>query len=239
MSDLRLSAVTVKVNSRTGVVSTPSERRCPPMRKAVVQEWVEAEPKVQEWTNALANRAKSTGKNYSRLLYLYWTRNQRFRAFKSTAQWLDEVREQQDSRDIQARRAWGKELEAFNLSYKGKSGSFTSKSQNNLRATVLSFFKFHIGEVESYDFTLGTHDQLVEEARQREAETPPTREDLKALYNQCRTNRDRAILLSLIHGFGLSEWLDFVNNWYQYKSDIQEGTVPLKVTMPFRSKTLR
>jgi hypothetical protein len=48
-----------------------------------------------EWTNALAKRAKSTGRNYSRLLYLYWTQNQRFRAFKSTAQWLDEVREQQ------------------------------------------------------------------------------------------------------------------------------------------------
>jgi len=54
VSDLRQSAVTVKVNSRTGVVSTPGEPRCPPMRKAVVQEWVEAEPKVQEWTNALA-----------------------------------------------------------------------------------------------------------------------------------------------------------------------------------------
>ncbi len=103
----------------------------------------------------------------------------------------------------------GKGSEAFNLSYKGKSGSFTSKSQNNLRATVLGFLKFHIGEIESYDFTLGTQEQLVEEVRQREAETPPTRDNLKSLYNQCRTNRDRALLLSLIHGFGLSEWLDF------------------------------
>jgi site-specific recombinase XerD len=188
---------------------------------------------------ALAKRAKATGKNYSRLLYLYWTRNPRFRGFKSTAQWLDEVREQQDSPDIIVRRAWGKELEAFNLSYKGKAGNFASKSQNNLRATVLSYFKFHIGEPEDYSFTLGTEDQLKEEARQREAETPPTREELKALYNQCRTNRDRALLLSLIHGFGLSEWLDFANSWYQYRGDIEAGTVPLKVTMPFRSKTLR
>jgi len=99
------------------------------MRKAVVKDWVESEPKVHEWANALAKKAKATGSNYSRLLYLYWTRNKRFRAFKSTAQWLDEVREQQDSPDIIVRRAWGKELEAFNLSYKGKSGNFASKSQ--------------------------------------------------------------------------------------------------------------
>ena len=76
------------------------------MRKAVVQEWVETEPKVRLWAMALAKKAKATGKNYSRLLYLYWTRNPRFRAFKSTAQWLDEVREQQDSPDIIVRRAY-------------------------------------------------------------------------------------------------------------------------------------
>ncbi len=209
------------------------------MHKAVVQEWVDSDPKVREWASALAKKAKATGKNYSRLLYLYWTRNQRLRAFESTAQWLDEVKEQQGSPDITVRRAWGKELEAFNLSYKGKAGNFAGKSQNNLRAVVLSFFKFHIGEPEDYSFTLGTEDQLKEEARQREAETPPTREELKALYNQCRTNRDRALLLSLIPGFGLSEWLDFASSWHQYKADIEAGTVPLKVSIPFRSKTLR
>lgn len=40
------------------------------MRKAVVQEWVETEPRVQEWANALAKKVKATGRNYSRLLYL-------------------------------------------------------------------------------------------------------------------------------------------------------------------------
>jgi hypothetical protein len=45
------------------------------MRKAVVKDWVESEPKVYEWANALAKKAKATGRNYSRLLYLYWTRN--------------------------------------------------------------------------------------------------------------------------------------------------------------------
>ncbi len=92
------------------------------MRKAVVQDWVESELKVQEWAYALAKKAKATGKNYGRLLYLCWTRNQRFRALKSTAQWLDEVREQQDSPDNTVRRSWGKELEGFNLSYKGNQG---------------------------------------------------------------------------------------------------------------------
>ena len=38
------------------------------MRKAVVQEWVETEARVQEWDNALAKKAKATGRNYSRLL---------------------------------------------------------------------------------------------------------------------------------------------------------------------------
>ena len=72
------------------------------MRNAVINDWVASESKVHEWANALAKRAKAMGRNYSRLLYLYWTRNPRFRAFKSTAQWLDEVREQQDSRTLQS-----------------------------------------------------------------------------------------------------------------------------------------
>lgn len=104
------------------------------MRKAIALAWVDGDPKVREWMNALSKKAKSTGRNYSRLLYLYWTRNERFRAFKNTAQWLTEISEQQNSPDITVRRAWGKELETFNLSYKGKSGNFASKSQNNLRA---------------------------------------------------------------------------------------------------------
>ena len=68
---------------------------------------------------------------------------------------------------------------------------------------------------------------------------PPSREDLKALYSQCRTPRDRALLLSLIHGFGLSEWIDFANSWHKYKADIEDGAVPLRIDIPYRSKTLR
>ena len=56
------------------------------MRMAVARDWVEIEHKVPEWTNALAKKAKATGRNYGRLLYLYWSRKARFRAFKSTSQ---------------------------------------------------------------------------------------------------------------------------------------------------------
>ena|SRR2546425_3243484 len=71
----------------------------------------------------------------------------RFRAFKAPSQWLEEVEEQQRSRDIMARRAWGKELQNFFYQYQGKSGKpLGSHSQNNIRAAVLHFFKYHLGK---------------------------------------------------------------------------------------------
>ncbi len=56
--EIRHTVVTVEVNSRTGVVSAPGEREGPLMRKAVVKDWVASEPKVHEWANALAKKAK-------------------------------------------------------------------------------------------------------------------------------------------------------------------------------------
>jgi hypothetical protein len=70
-----------------GCFKPAAGERCPPMRKAVVRDWVASEPKIHEWANALSKIAKATGRNYGRLLYLYRTRNPRFRTFKSTAQW--------------------------------------------------------------------------------------------------------------------------------------------------------
>jgi site-specific recombinase XerD len=160
-------------------------------------------------------------------------------SFQSPSQWLEEVEEQQHSRDIMARRAWGKELQNFFYRYQGKSGKpLGSHSQNNIRAAVLHFFKYHLGNVEDFLFTIGTQDQLREEARQREEETPPSREDIKALYNGCRTARDKALLLTLINGFGISEWIEFARSWHKYKDEIESGTVPIKIDLPYRSKTL-
>jgi hypothetical protein len=218
----------------------PETERGPDLRKSTTQPWLEADPKIAEWYHAPAKKAKNTALNYSRLLSLYWQSNKRFRSFKNTGQWLTEVNEQQNSPEITVRRAWGKELQQFFFDYRGKEKKpLASKSQNNLRAAVLHYFKFHIGTPEDFQFTLGTQEQLKEEAIQREDETPPSREDLKALYSQCRTPRDRALLLTLINGFGLSEWVDFVKSWHRYKKEIEAGTTPLKVEIPFRSKTLR
>ncbi len=202
--------------------------------------WLKSDPKVEEWYNALEKRAKNTALNYARLLSLYWNHNTRFRTFPSTEPWLNEVNEQQGSSQVITRRAWGKELQKFFWEYHGKNGrQLASKSQNNLRAAVLHFLTYHRGETESFEFTLGTQEQVKEEAKNREAETPPSKEDVKLMYGQCRTTRDRALLSTLIHGFALSEWLDFASSWHKYKADIEKGTVPLRVDIPYRSKTLR
>lgn len=137
------------------------------------------------------------------------------------------------------RRAWGRELQEFFWNYRPREGELlASKSKNNLRAAVLHFFRFHIGEPETFEFTLLTQEQLNKEATQRGDETPPSREDIRAICNQCRTNRDRALVLSILNGFELSEWIDFGKSWHRHKKEIETGTVPLRVDIPFRSKTL-
>ena len=151
----------------------------------VIAPWVERDSKVREWHNHLSKRAKATALNYSRLLHLYWNGNKRFRTFKNTEEWLSEVNNQQASPSISTRRAWGRELQEFLWDYRGKRKKpISSHTQNNLRATVLHFLRYHIGEPETFDFVLGTQEQLKEEAVQREEETPPSREDVKALYAQ-------------------------------------------------------
>src|SRR5207244_10192609 len=101
----------------------------------------EADPKIAEWYQSTAKKAKNTALNYSRLLSLYWQSNKRFRSFKNTSQWLTEVNEQQNSPDITVRRAWGKEFEAFNLSYKGKAGTFASKKREQPKSNCSRLFQ--------------------------------------------------------------------------------------------------
>jgi hypothetical protein len=109
-----------------------------------VDAWIGADPKTADWNRDTARKARETAKNKSQLLYLYWQNDSRFRAFKDPSQWLQEVEEPQWSAHIGARRAWGKELQNF-FDYWGKTGKpLSSRSQSNIRAAVLHFFKYQL-----------------------------------------------------------------------------------------------
>ena len=67
-------------------LSEPGEREETSYEPVTIQPWLEADPKIAEWYHSTAKKAKGTALNYSRLLYLYWQDNKRFRSFKTTGQ---------------------------------------------------------------------------------------------------------------------------------------------------------
>jgi len=77
--------------------------------------------------------SQGTALNYSGLFSLYWNGNKRFRKFRDTKEWLEEINSQQNSPLISTRRAWGKELQDFLWDYRDTQSVSFDKAVVNQR----------------------------------------------------------------------------------------------------------
>jgi len=194
-------------------------------------------PAVLEWHSKVALKSKATAGLYLQSLSVYW-RHWLSRRFASIPKWLEFVKESQRAEDVKTRRSWGTDLETFLHQYISTRTKrhLTSDTRNVIASAVRSFLENQLGDVQSYSITLADRDQLVAEAREREERLPLSVDEVKQLYNACRTTRDRAIISSLIVGFGISEWLQFAHDWSKYREKIKAKTVPVEVSVT-RHKT--
>lgn len=171
---------------------------------------------------------------YSSALGRYWE-HLKSQGFNNIDDWVDAVRGQQESKNIDTRRTWATTLETFVNSHKGpRTGRLmVASSRNVIVAAVTAFLKRALGDqLESYEFSLGTKQERLQEIRRHE-DTPPVDEgEVRRLYGECKNRRDRAILSTIMSGgFGVSEFDEFSRSWLKYSQDILANKVPLRATV--------
>ncbi len=195
------------------------------------QDWITST--VQQWYDKLSLESEGTAKIYLSSLNTYW-RHLKGQGFSTIDDWVAQVRQEQDSNDINVRRTWASSLEAFVNSYVGPRTGRLMVKQSKARtvSAIMNFLKRCLGDrLESYEFTYGTKAERLQELRAKEEVSPVTLDEIKALYAEAKNKRDRAILSSLMSGFGVSEWTQFATEWYKYANDIRQGKVPVRVVV--------
>ena len=107
-----------------------------------------------------------------------------------------------------------------------------------MRHAIENYLTFCLGDrlETSYTFDYGTKTERLLEQRAKEDTAPLSREEISKLYLQAKNERDRAIISTLMCGFGISEWLQFTHEWSKYADDIRNGKVPIRVVVT-RQKT--
>ena len=191
---------------------------------------------VQKWYAKRALKAEGTAEGYYSNLGTYWN-SLKSQGFSTVDDWVAQVKAEQDSNDVSVRRKWGSELESFINAYVSPNTGrlLKSGSKNFMRYAVESFLHQCLGDrLESYEFSYGTQQER-EEQRAKEDTLPVSLDEIRKVYNEGKT-RDKAILSTLMCGFGISEWLQFTHEWSKYATDIREGKVPIRVVVT-RQKT--
>ena len=196
-------------------------------------------PTVAEWHKQVARRRLGTANLYLQSLFTYWSNSIKSRGFKTVDQYVQEVKDQQRSDDVRIRRQWATDLLNWFDTYVSPRTKrpLTTDTRNVFVAAVKGFLAYHLGDIqEPSKWVLSTDEQAQAEQLAKEEALPLSLDEIRKLYSQCRTTRDRAIFLTMLNGFGISEFLQFSENWHKYHDAIKNKLVPVKVLIQ-RKKT--
>jgi site-specific recombinase XerD len=196
-------------------------------------------PIVKQWFDKLALKSEGTAKGYFSNLKTYWN-SLTAQGFSTIDDWVALVKQEQKSDEVNVRRGWAVNLESFINSYVSPSTDrlLSSDSKNTMRAAIQNYLTYCLGNrlETSYKFDYGTKTERLLEQRAKEDTAPLSREEIAKLYTEAKNRRNRAIISTLMCGFGISEWLQFTHEWSKYADDIHKRKVPIRVTVT-RQKT--
>jgi len=194
-----------------------------------LQDWANANPTVKSWYDRKARDSKNTAEVYLSMVWKYWKQGLALRGYKEISQWVEEVKDQQFSRDTQVRRRWGKELEDWFTAT-----TLMEKSRGLCVWAVTSFLKEHT-DLAEYPFSLMERAKKFAERKAHKV-APLKAEEIKRLVNEAST-RDKAIFLTQVSGgLGIGEFLEFAKDWKTYEKAIRARTIPLRLDL-VRPKT--
>lgn len=77
----------------------------------LLQEWVKSDPATKAWYDRLARKRVNTAEVYGSHLWKYWKESLSKR-FSKISQWVEDVKKQVKSDDIQVSRRWARDPKA-------------------------------------------------------------------------------------------------------------------------------
>jgi integrase len=195
-----------------------------------LSDWVKANPTVQAWHSKKKKGSKNTAETYATMLSRYWKESLSPRGYKNLGQWVEEVKEQQLSRDVSVKRQWGLDLENYLFSTKLMGGSRFVLTQ------AVKSYLLEQTELASYEFSYQDKAEKIAERKAKAEQEPLKIEEIRTLIARAKP-RDRAIILTMVSGgLGVGEFVQFAADWKKYSKAIQSKQVPIRIDIT-RPKT--
>ena len=189
-----------------------------------------ATPEVSEWLE-IEVRGKETKRTYSSSLFRYWNEflSKSYPILKS---WIDAVRTQRESKEANVRKTWAIDLQRFMDTQKTPNGqTMASPTRWLFSSSVKSFLRHFVDEELDHDFKIG---DTTEQLRKKQSEEAMSVQEMRKLYETCRTTRDKALILVAANGVSPDEMIQFTDAWKEWFPKKPED-----LKAPFRVKLIR
>src|SRR2546426_1022232 len=189
-----------------------------------------ATPDVSEWLE-IEVRGKETKRTYSSSLFRYWNEFLG-KTYPSLRAWIDAVRTQRESKEANVRKTWAIDLQRFMDTQKTANGQIMASPTRWLfSSSIKSFLRHFVDEELDHDFKIS---DTTEQLRKKQNEEAMSVEEMKKLYEACRTTRDKALILVASNGVSPDEMIQFTEKWKEW---LPKSPNDLKA--PFRVKLIR
>ncbi len=174
---------------------------------------------------------EGTRTTYSSALFRYWN-EYLSQKYPTLSDWIIEVKRQRKSDDMTTRKAWALDVLNYMKTRKGLGGRpMATASRELLSSAVKSFLRALADEEIDYDFKISS---TIEELRKKQNRKALSVEEMRRLYEECKTTRDKALMLVAVNGVAPAEMIQFVTSWKEwFPKD------PSKLTAPFKANLIR
>ena len=189
-----------------------------------------ATPEVSEWLE-IEVRGKETKRTYSSSLFRYWNEFLS-KTYPTLKAWIDAVRTQRESKEANVRKTWAIDLQRFMDTQKiANCQIMASPTRWLFSSSIKSFLRHFVDEELDHDFKIS---DTTEQLRKRQNEKAMSVEEMRKLYEACRTTRDKALILVAANGVSPDEMIQFTETWKEW---FPKNPNDLKA--PFRVKLIR
>lgn len=166
---------------------------------------------------------------YASALFRYWVESL-IKTFPTLWDWIVQVKRERKSDDMTTRKAWALAVLEYMRTRKGLGNRpMATASKELLSSAVKSFLRALADEELDYDFKIG---YTVEELRKKKNKKALSPEEMRKLYDACKSNRDRALILVAANGVAPAEIMQFVSTWKEwFPKSPSQLTAPFKVNL--------
>jgi hypothetical protein len=179
--------------------------------------WVKANPILQ----VLTKKRGGTSRKYLNAIRVYFADFLNSK-FSSVEDWIESVKRDQASDDFEVQTRWASDLEQWVLSHSG----WNERTRRGYVAAIQSFLEYKIGRqnARNYKFSYQTETERENRGIAESDRTTVDYTEIRRLVHSAKSKRDRALVLTVLSGLGVGEFLDFNRKWYTIYSMLKSRT---------------